>query len=106
MLLWPGPAATAPIGPLTWEPPYAMGAALKRQKTQKERERDVLKILWINRYDGWDLLQNYPRRGRMELEVTHDWLLINEQWKLGEVHTWFIILHSLLLYMVENIHNF
>ena len=35
MLLWPGPAATAPIGPLTWEPPYAMGAALKRQKTQK-----------------------------------------------------------------------
>ena len=26
------PAATAPIGPLAWEPLYAIGAALKRQK--------------------------------------------------------------------------
>ena len=32
-LLW-RPAATAPIQPLAWEPPYATGAALKRQKTQ------------------------------------------------------------------------
>ena len=24
------PAATAPIGPLAWEPPYAVGVALKR----------------------------------------------------------------------------
>ena len=30
--LWHRPAATAPIGPLAWESPYAMGAALKRQK--------------------------------------------------------------------------
>ena len=29
--LWPRPAATAPIQPLPWEPPYAMSAALKRQ---------------------------------------------------------------------------
>ena len=26
------PAAAAPIGPLAWEPPYAMGTALKKQK--------------------------------------------------------------------------
>ena len=34
MLLWLlcRPAATAPIGPLYWEPPYAVGEALKRQK--------------------------------------------------------------------------
>ena len=33
-LLWPWcrPAATAPIGPITWEPPYAMGAPLKKKK--------------------------------------------------------------------------
>ena len=31
--LWCRPAATAPIRPLAWEPPYAAGAALKRQKT-------------------------------------------------------------------------
>ena len=30
--LWCGPAATAPIRSLAWEPPYAMGVALKRQK--------------------------------------------------------------------------
>ena len=28
--------ATAPIRPLAWEPPYARGAALKRQKTKKK----------------------------------------------------------------------
>ena len=28
-------AGAAPIGPLAWEPPYATGAALKRQKTKK-----------------------------------------------------------------------
>ena len=31
-LLWCRPAAIAPVGPLAWEPPYAMGAALKRPK--------------------------------------------------------------------------
>jgi len=30
--LWCRPEATALIGPLAWEPPYAMGAALKRDK--------------------------------------------------------------------------
>ena len=30
--LWSRPAATAPTGLLAWEPPYAVGAALKRQK--------------------------------------------------------------------------
>ena len=29
---WPSPAATALIRPLAWEPPHAIGVALKRQK--------------------------------------------------------------------------
>ena len=29
---WPWLVAAAPNGPLAWEPPYAKGAALKRQK--------------------------------------------------------------------------
>ena len=33
--LWGRPAAVAPIPPLTWEPPYAVGAALKRQNKNK-----------------------------------------------------------------------
>ena len=34
LLLWCRPAATAPIGPLAWEPPYAVSVALKK-KTKK-----------------------------------------------------------------------
>ena len=30
--LWHRPAAVAPIGPLAWELPYAMGVALKKKK--------------------------------------------------------------------------
>ena len=36
LCLWSRLAATAPIRPLACEPPYAMGAALKRQKTEKK----------------------------------------------------------------------
>ena len=38
--LWHRLAAVAPIGPLAWEPPYATGVALKRQKEKKKRERE------------------------------------------------------------------
>ena len=37
--LWCRPAATAPIQPLAWEPPYATVAVLKRQKRQQQRSR-------------------------------------------------------------------
>ena len=33
--LWCRPAAVALIGPLAWEPPYAVGVALKRKKKKK-----------------------------------------------------------------------
>ena len=36
-LLWCRPAATVLIGPLAWEPPYASGVALKRQKRKEKR---------------------------------------------------------------------
>ena len=38
--LWCGPVATAPIRPLAWELPYAMGVALKRQKKKKIKKRN------------------------------------------------------------------
>ena len=39
--LWSRLAATAPIRPLAWEPPYAGGAALgkKGKKTQKKKKK-------------------------------------------------------------------
>jgi len=42
VLLWPWcrPAATAPIQPLAWEPPYALGAALKGQKTNNNNNNN------------------------------------------------------------------
>ena len=33
--LWCRLAASAPIGPLAWEPPYAAGMALERHKTKQ-----------------------------------------------------------------------
>jgi len=42
--LWCRPAATAPIRPLAWEPPYATGAAqeiAKRQKTKTKNKTEL-----------------------------------------------------------------
>ena len=33
--LWPRPAAVAPVRPLGWELPYALGVALKEKKKKK-----------------------------------------------------------------------
>ena len=40
--LWRRPAATAPIRPLAWEPPYAVGTALKGQKDKKKKKNPKL----------------------------------------------------------------
>ena len=37
--LWCRPAAVAPIQPLAWEPPYAMGAALEKTKKKKKKKK-------------------------------------------------------------------
>ena len=37
--LWCSLAAIAQIRPLAWEPPYAAGVALKRQKKKKKKRR-------------------------------------------------------------------
>ena len=42
--LWCRPAAVAPIRPLAWEPPYAMGVALKGKKTKKIRLKNKIKL--------------------------------------------------------------
>ena len=45
--LWCRPAATAPIQPLAWEPPYASDVALektKKKKKRKKKEREFNKI--------------------------------------------------------------
>ena len=39
MWLWHRPAAVALIGPLAWEPLYAVSVALKSQKKKKKKEK-------------------------------------------------------------------
>ena len=64
VLLWLccRPAATAPIRPLAWEPPYAAGVALKKTKDKKKkkkktREREKFRIFGV--IDG--LLANHRK---------------------------------------------
>ena len=45
--LWHRPVATAQIGPLVWEPPYATGAALK--KTKKKRKKKTKKLVTLDK---------------------------------------------------------
>ena len=41
--LWHRPAATAPLQPLAWEPPYAAGAAQEMAKRQKKKQKTKTK---------------------------------------------------------------
>jgi len=41
--LWRRLAATAPIGPLAWGPPYAAGAAIEKAKRQKQKTKTKTK---------------------------------------------------------------
>ena len=43
--LWHRLAATAPIRPLGWEPPYAMGVALEKAKIQKKKKLECFLLL-------------------------------------------------------------
>ena len=40
--LWCRPSATAPIQPLDWEPPYALGVALKRPERKKKKKKEII----------------------------------------------------------------
>ena len=42
--LWCRPEATAPIGPLAWEPPYAEGLALEKANTHTKIMNHTLKV--------------------------------------------------------------
>ena len=50
--LWHRPAAAVPIRHLAWELPYAVSAALKRQKTKKQKQTNKKKDEDILELDG------------------------------------------------------
>ena len=46
--LWRSLTATAPIRPLAWGPPYAMGVALEKdKKTKTKKPRSFMQCLWL-----------------------------------------------------------
>ena len=53
--LWRGPAATAPIGPLPWEPPYAEGAAPEKAKRPKKQTNKKTHIPLTRQIKGFVL---------------------------------------------------
>ena len=65
--LWRRPLATALIGPLAWETPYAVNSALKDERIEKERkgkerkERETGKrvCVWGQNFDVEDERQIY-----------------------------------------------
>ena len=83
VLLWllRGLVATAPIRPLTWELPYATGAALKRQKTKKrlrlgvpvmvqwERIRLRLRVLSLASLSGLRIWHCHELWGRSQTQL-------------------------------------
>ena len=51
--LWCRLAATAPIGPLAWEPPYAAGAALERAKRQKSKKKKKTPLEYLTKHSEY-----------------------------------------------------
>ena len=46
--LWCRPAATAPIQPLAWEPPYAAGAAQEMEKIKNKKKLLLMLYLQVS----------------------------------------------------------
>ena len=63
--LWCRPEATVPIGPLVWEPPYAMGVALKDRKTERKEGR---KGAWPGFSLWWEVRQGLVQLASPALE--------------------------------------
>ena len=61
MWLWLWPAAVALIGPLAWEPPYAMSVALKKKKKRKKITHFKCFTLKKNVLKGYESASNAER---------------------------------------------
>ena len=81
LCLWHRQVVTAPIGPLAWELPHAVGAALKIQKTKKQNKNtnrltDTEKTLVVSKGERGESGMDW------ELGVSRYKLLLrmNKQW--------------------------
>ena len=65
--LWRRPAATAPIRPLVWEPPYAVGAAQEMEKRQKKKKQKTKQSRRYNSPRLEIILQSYNNQDSVVL---------------------------------------
>ena len=80
--LWPRPTATALIGPLAWEPPYAVNVALENAKRKQKKDAYGVKLAMSSRivnivFSYMDVV-SYLSSGCLNLGATHilDWMII------------------------------
>ena len=67
--LWRRPAATPPVRPPAWEPPYASGAALEKAKRQKKKKNSL----------GSELRSRGKALSGMYIELKSNILLLEEE---------------------------
>ena len=60
--LWYRMAATAPIRPLAWEPPYAAGVALKKTKDKRQKKKKTKLKIELPFDPAIPLLGLYPEK--------------------------------------------
>ena len=72
------PAAMAPIGPLTWKHPYAIGAALKRKKENKRQTPDAEHYIRCHSVCG------ISRKGKIQRQKACP-VVWDEEWKEDQV---------------------
>ena len=71
--LWHKPTAVALIGPIAWEPLYAMGVALKNKKQTNKKKEVGEPLRKVNDYPG-----THRRRG--------SWSPWSPWWVVGRLH--------------------
>ena len=72
--LWHRPAAAALIRPLAWEPPYAMGVALKKNNNNKINILYVYKVLYNSFDDNAQIISEVSSLS-IRVSKTHDRVL-------------------------------
>ena len=83
--LWHRPVATAPIRPLAWEPPYAMGVAQEKAKRQQQQQKKRLCL-----EPASSSLNSCPQQGMLLLSpiYTHSYSILICMIEVSELLTW------------------
>ena len=60
--LWHRLAATAPIRPIAWEPPYATGVALEKAKNKNKKNLQIIKLFQVYYHlDVYNCMSFWPQ---------------------------------------------